>query len=107
MSTKSERIIKIKNFLRMQSGPVTLTAIHEALTRRLSLEVSRKTIERDMIELVEREVVTATEGVPSRYILNAPNEVEIYLKVDELQKILQAIDSESDLFRKLNKLLIL
>ncbi len=105
MNIKSDRINKIKSFLRMQSGPVSVTEIHEALTKRVNLDVSRKTIERDMIELTENKAVSTHPGVPVRYFLSKPLEVELSLKVEEVQHILQVIDQKSELFSKLTKLL--
>lgn len=103
MTIKNERINKIKIFLRMQSLPVTVTEIHEALSKRMHLKISRKTIERDMIEMVEVKSVTVTPGVPSKYTLNKPTEIEIVLKEDEVRQILQALNPGSDLYLKLYK----
>lgn len=89
----------------MQSSPVSVTEIHEALTKRVNIEVSRKTIERDMIELTENKAVNFQPGVPVRYFLNKPIEVEMSLTVEEVQRILQVIDQKSELFYKLTKIL--
>jgi hypothetical protein len=51
MNNKEERKRKIKNFLRFQTRPVTVSEIHEAITNRLGLEISRKTIERDILDM--------------------------------------------------------
>jgi hypothetical protein len=53
MNKRIERIGKIKNFLRFQSGGVTVSEIHEAMVKRMGLDISRKTIERDIIDMVE------------------------------------------------------
>ena len=55
----------IKNFLGMQSEPLTVTAIHEALSLRMNLDISRKTIERELIEMLDNQFVLAFLGVPS------------------------------------------
>lgn len=89
----------------MQSAPVSVTEIHEALTKRVNIDVSRKTIERDMIELTENLAVKVQPGVPVRYFLSKPIEIEVSLTIEEVQRILQVIEQKSELFTKLNKIL--
>ncbi len=103
MNTKNQRLKKIKSFLRIQSEPVTVTEIHEALSLRMNLDISRKTIERDIIEMVENQLVLAFVGVPSKFTLNKTAEIELSLKVEEIQSILKLVDTEGELFRKLTK----
>lgn len=97
------RIGKIKNFLRMQTSPVTITEIFEALNYRLQVKVSRKTIERDMIELSDAETVSSIPGTPTRFVLNRPVTVEVSLKVEELSLLLEKVDLDSELYIKIKK----
>lgn len=106
MSIKNERMSKIKSFMRMQAGPVTVTEIHEALSKRMHMDVSRKTIERDMFELTEKGIVAAHAGVPSKYVLNKPTEIQIVLKVEEIESILEQINPVSEISLKLKRYLI-
>ena len=87
----------------MQANPVTVTEIHEALSKRMHLDVSRKTIERDMIEMFEMKTVSVITGVPSKYSLNKPTDIELILKVEEIRFILQLMKSDSELYCKLSK----
>ena len=103
MNIKNDRINKIKNFLRMQASPVTVTEIHEALSKRMHLDVSRKTIERDMIEMFEMKLVSVISGVPSKYSLNKPTDIELILKVEEIETILKLLEPTSDIYQKLQK----
>ena len=103
MSIKTERVSKIKSYLRMQASPVTVTEIHEALSKRMHLDVSRKTIERDMIEMMELKIVSVISGVPSKYSLNKPTDIELILKVEEIQFLLALMKSDSELYFKLSK----
>ena len=103
MSIKIERLSKIKSFLRVQSVSVTVTEIHDALSKRMHLEVSRKTIERDMIEMVEMKSVSVISGIPSKYTLNKPNEIEITLTIEEIDEILRMINDQSKLYIKFKK----
>lgn len=84
---------------------MTVTEIHEALSKRMHLDISRKTVERDMIEMLEAKTVSVISGVPSRYILNKPNEIEICLKVEEIDLILKYLDPTSEIYQKLHKCL--
>ena len=85
----------------MQSTSVTVTEIHEALTKRLSLRVSRKTIERDMVELMDTKCVSSVQGMPARYVLNKIDEILIRFRPDELKYILDRLEPDSDLYLKL------
>jgi hypothetical protein len=105
MNTKNQRLRKIKSFLRMQSDPVTVTEIHEALSLRMNLDISRKTVERDIIEMVDNQLVLSSIGVPSKFTLNKTAEIELSLKVEEIQTILKVVEAEGELFRKLSKCL--
>jgi predicted DNA-binding transcriptional regulator YafY len=103
MKSKIMRIKKIRSHLRLQSNPSTITEIHEALTRRQGLEVSRKTVERDLDELVEAKVVMFTPGLPTRYTLRPIEEVEIILTIEEVRKLISLLDEKSDLTMKLKR----
>ncbi len=69
----------------------------------MNLDISRKTIERDIIEMVENQMVLASIGVPSKFTLNKTAEIELTLKVEEIQAILKVVDAEGELFWKLTK----
>jgi hypothetical protein len=106
MNKRIERIGKIKNFLRFQTGGVTVSEIHEALVKRMSLDISRKTIERDVIEMVEEGLVSLQPGMPMRYQLITPAIVEVALKVEEITLILELLDQDSELHQKLKRALV-
>ena len=101
MSIKEDRLLKIKSFLRFQTSPCSVSEIHEALLVRYHLQVSRKTIHRDLQELCDKGQVVFFEGVPARYSLDKPDELELVLKINEIKQILQALDPKSELFLKL------
>lgn len=103
MSKKILRMDKTKSYLRMQSSPVTVSDIHEALTNRMHLDVSRKTVERDMIEMEEMDLISIIPGIPAKYYLNKAIEVDIRLKVEEVQAIVKQIDPSSEVFFKLHR----
>lgn len=101
MNKKDERRRKIKNFLRFQTSAVTVSEIHEALVKRLDLDVSRKTIERDVLDMEISGELTVHPGTPGRFELIGPSEIEISLKVEELRELIHLLDSNSVLGLKL------
>jgi predicted DNA-binding transcriptional regulator YafY len=89
----------------MQSSPVTIRDIHEALSKRMHLEVSRRTVERDILEMEDMGMISIIPGIPAKYYLNKAIEVDIRLKVEEVQAIVQQIDPRSEIFFKLHRLM--
>ena len=103
MNKRIERFGKIKNFLRFQSGAVTVSEIHEALVKRIGLDVSRKTIERDIIDMVGEGLVCLIAGMPMRYQLIKSTDVDLTLKVEEITLLLDLLDQDSELHQKLKR----
>ena len=105
MNSKIQRMKKIKSFLRLQSSPQSITQIHEALVRRLGLEISRKTIERDIDDLLEAGRLTILEGSPAKYSLAGAQDIDITLRVDEINTLISLLRPESELALKLRSYL--
>jgi predicted DNA-binding transcriptional regulator YafY len=101
MNSKMVRFNKIKSILRFSSQALTISEIHEGLTKRLGIEISRKTIERDLLEMSEAQAVAIIPGVPSRFTLSAPSEIELVLSVEEVKSILELIRTNADLYQKI------
>ena len=99
------RFNKIKSILRLQSGPLSISEIHEGLSKRLGIEISRKTVERDLLEMSEAQIVTMTHGVPSRFSLNAPFQIELVLTVEEVKSILELTSTRVELYQKIKAIL--
>jgi hypothetical protein len=106
MSKRIERVGKIKNFLRFQSGGVTVSEIHEAMVKRMGLDISRKTIERDIIDMVDGGHIGLLNGMPTRYQLIKPVEIDLALKVEEITLLLELLDQNSELYQKLKRALV-
>ena len=106
MNKRIERLRKIRNFLRLQSGGVTVSEIHEAMVKRMDLDISRKTIERDIIEMVEDGHLGIFSGLPTRYQLIKPVEVELALKIEEIKLLIELLDQNSELYQKLKRALV-
>ena len=105
MNTKQQRLKKIRFFLRSQTDPQTISEVFEAIVNRHGEEVSRKTIERDLDELLEAKALTLLPGTPSKFKLIAIEEVEISLTLDEARKIILALGESSELGAKIRSLI--
>jgi hypothetical protein len=106
MTKKIERKRRIKNFLRLQTEALTVSEIHEAMVKRQGLDISRKTIERDIIEMVEDDLIDLSLGTPTRYRLKRATEVDLALKVEEITLLLELLDQNSELHQKLKRALV-
>ena len=101
MNTKQQRLKKIKSFLRLQSSPHSITEIFEALVSRLGEDISRKTIERDLDQLIEEKSVTLMPGTPARFQIIELSEIEVIFTKDEINTIISALGEESEIGKKL------
>lgn len=106
MTKKIERKRRIRNFLRLQSEELTVSEIHEAMVKRQGFDISRKTIERDIVEMVEDDLIDPSPGTPTRYRLKRTIEVELSLKVEEITLLLELVDQNSELHQKLKRALL-
>lgn len=101
MKAKVERIRKIRSFLRHQSSPQSVTEIYGALINRFGLDVSRKTIERDVLQMEDEGLIKAQHGTPVRYFLSGPLEIDIRLTLEEISMLIKLLGPESGITRKL------
>jgi hypothetical protein len=106
MTKKIERKRRIKNFLRLQTEALTVSEIHEAMVKRQGLDISRKTIERDIIEMVEDDLIDLSLETPTRYRLKRATEVDLALKIEEITLLLELLDQDSELHQKLKRALV-
>ena len=106
MNAKQQRLKKIKSFLRLQSSPQSITEIFEALVSRLGEDISRKTIERDLDQLIEERSVTLMPGTPARFQIIEVHEIEVILTKDEINTIISNLGEDSEIGKKLKSLII-
>ena len=105
MNAKFKRIKKIKDFLKSQSVSSTITEIHKTLKNRFGLDISRKTIERDIDELVEERIVLFLPGLPTRYKIIPQNEIELNLTKEEIRTIISNLGESTEISMKLKRYL--
>lgn len=104
MKTRADRWSKIKSYLRTQSEPSTVTEIFEALTRQNNLETCRKTISRDLFEMMEAGIVGSTPGIPQRFVLMKSFQIELSLTLEELDFLLSIIPQQHQLYSKMRRI---
>lgn len=105
MNAKQQRLKKIKSFLRLQSSPQSITDVYEALVSRLGEDISRKTIERDLDQLIEERSATLMPGTPARFQIIEVQEIEVILTKDEINTIISALGVDSEIGKKLKSLI--
>ncbi len=103
MGSKKDRFFKLRRLLKEQMHPATVSQIHNVFLKDTDLKVSRKTIERDLNEMFSSKMVTVEQGPPLKYSMGKDDEIEIVLKIEEINFILQKICPLSDIFSKLKK----
>ena len=84
-----------------QSKPQTIKDVFDVLINRHGEEVSRKTIERDLDQLIEERSVTLMPGTPARFQIIEISEVEVILTKDEINTIISALGEDSEIGKKL------
>lgn len=85
----------------MQSSPATVSEVHEALTKRSNLNVSRKTVERDLMEMLERKLVIANGLMPQRFEIIKHSDVELTFTKNEIEFLLSVIPSHLPVYHKI------
>jgi hypothetical protein len=104
MRTKQERLKKIKRVLRSLPDQATISQVHEIMTIQGD-KISRKTIERDMFELVEEKIISQIEGNPIKFQLLENYEVEVVLTIQDLTELIEFIPVAHRLHGKLGRFL--
>lgn len=94
MSTKAHRLQKIKECMRMRGDDLTITEIYESIVKSYHIDVSRKTIQRDMEELIEKKIVRQKEGSPLKFTLIQNKSYNIKLTINEIDEILEILFSK-------------
>jgi len=95
MQRKELRFTKIRECMRLLDENVTISEIHEWISKCTQVKVSRKTIQRDLEELIERRIVIQAEGCPLRFRLLATKIYCFKLGLDDVDQLLESISHNS------------
>ena len=85
MGNRDIRISKIIDILSTKTNvPLSITDIHELLFKLYQIDVSRKTIGRDLQTLEQRKIIEARSDLfPLKYFIIINNKFEVDLSVEE------------------------
>jgi arginine repressor len=99
MNEKYKRHEAIKKLMLRENKELTTTELFEKL-KALNFLITRKTVERDLLELIEEKVVRQTEGIPIKFFLVKEMEIFIKFNREEVDELLKYIPSDSLIRRK-------
>jgi len=95
MKTKLIRQNTIKDIIKKKQCPLSITDVYLELSLQLSLQsdndISRKTVSRDIIELIESGDLIQTQDAPLLVELAPNSNIVINLQDKEIEVILQAL----------------
>lgn len=101
MVKKNFRQQKIKECMRKLDRIVTITEIYEWIFKTCHIDVTRKTIQRDMDELIERKEVLQREGCPLRFSLIETKTYQIELTLVEVDEVLASLTNKPAIQEKI------
>ena len=105
MNAKNLRKKLIKTLFRSTSVPKTVNGVYEELKTSYNLDISRKTIERDLFEMVGEEVLKITKDFPCHFALGKNDHYELILTNEELTYLAVIIPVAHPLNEKVKQLL--
>lgn len=91
MRTKELRFKKIRECMRLKKRELTISEIHEWIMKVAGMNISRKTIQRDMDELIESRIVIQKEGMPITFSLISEKSYSLELELHEIDIILESL----------------
>ncbi len=80
---------------------VTITEIYEWIFKTCQIDVTRKTIQRDMDELIERKEVLQREGCPLHFTLIESKTYQIELTLLEVDEVLESLTNKPAIQEKI------
>jgi len=94
MNLKVIRIIKIKKFISGQSNrPMTISEIHDGIYEALQVDVSRRTIQRDIISMIEDGEIEQINTYPLKYKLKRKDVHTLDFSIEEIKGLISFIES--------------
>lgn len=103
MNKKMARFLKIKDFLRKKGKEMTVTEICEHISEQAGAKISRKTIQRDMDELVNSHQVIQINKFPLHFKIKEKRLCKIQLSQDEINTILKSLKNKPQLLKKIRE----
>jgi predicted transcriptional regulator len=104
-NAKKVRIELILKVLIESKQSQTISEIHDKLLTVYQFDVSRKTIERDMLEMVKKGLVHASENLPFRYTPHSSEDLILKLTSKEATYLMVVLPQEHSVYQKLWELM--
>ena len=103
---KTERLELILAILKDLERPLSISEIHQALTREKPLEISRKTIHRDLREMLQRGTVrTCADSTLFELSARPLNELRLELTNEEATYLIVILPQEHSVNQRLRKMM--
>lgn len=101
MRSKELRLLKIRGYMRSVDGGSTISKIHNWIQCNTQMKITRKTIERDIYEMIERKEIIQKEGYPIRFHFISNRIYQIELTLEEINSVLELLTDRSDIYKKI------
>lgn len=101
MTKKNRRWEKIRGYLAESKTPMMITEIYQKIILSVGDKVSRKTIQRDMEEMIEERIVIQIEDSPLRFRLAPVLKARIEIEREEAKVLMELLGPDSILYKKI------
>lgn len=101
LSKKQKRWEKIRVCLRGQDKPLTTSEIFETISMQKDISLVRKTLQRDLMEMIEERIITQTSESPLRFHLIPVMKAKIEIEREEAMTLLKILSPDSRLYKKI------
>ena len=86
------RVKEIGNILLEEQRPLSISEIHNYLFDRQGIDVTRKTIQRDIEDMEERGIIAKLNSYPAKYQLTDSEVLHIELSLEEIGIMINALE---------------
>jgi len=93
MSDKIKRHAQLKEIMRKSNGPMSISEVYSIFERCLGSDISRKTIHRDIMELIENGDIKQSQERPIKLVLIPKKNYTIEFEEAELVTLKTILDS--------------
>lgn len=103
MRTKEIRLNKIRSCMNLAENDLTISEIHKWILEYVKKDIGRKTIQRDIIEMITRGEIIQKGGFPSRFKLSKATNYNIELNLHEVDLIIELLSNNPAIQKKISR----